>query len=84
MISVSHDAGNGGLGTGTGTRSPKYAAEFKRKIVGLGANVAVLKGAANGDDAIIIVNSVITRDVSANALLQESWERVYRELQKGH
>lgn len=80
MISVSHDAGNGGLGTGTGTRS----AEFKRKIVGLGANVAVLKGAANGDDAIIVVNSVIARDVSANALLQESWERVYRELQKGH
>lgn len=52
--------------------------------MGLGANVAVLKGAANGDDAIIVVNSVITRDVSANALLQESWERVYRELQKGH
>ena len=48
---------------------------------GLGANVAVLKGAANGDDAIIVVNSVIARDVSANALLQESWERAYRELQ---
>ena len=49
--------------------------------MGLGANVAVLKGAANGDDAIIVVNSVITGDVSANALLQESWERAYWELQ---
>lgn len=67
--------------TGKGTPSPKYTVEFNRKIVGLGANVAVLKGAANGDDAIIVVNSVITGDVSANALLQESWERAYRELQ---
>lgn len=72
---------NGGLKTGKGTPSPKYTVEFKRKIVGLGANVAVLKGAANGDDAIIVVNSVITGDVSANALLQESWERAYWELQ---
>lgn len=63
-----------------GTPSPKYTAEFKQRAVGLGANVVVLKGAANGDDAIIVVNSVITRDVSANALLQESWERAYREL----
>lgn len=72
---------NGGLKTGKGTPLPKCTVEFKRKIVGLGANVAVLKGAANGDDAIIVVNSVITGDVSANALLQESWERAYRELQ---
>lgn len=46
----------------------------------MGANVVVLKGAAIGGNAIIVANSVISRDVSAKTLFRESWERTYREL----
>lgn len=49
--------------------------------VWLGVNVVVLKDAVIDDNAIIVANGVITRDVSDNVLFQESWERAFRELQ---
>ena len=43
--------------------------------VWLGANVVVLKGVTIGDNAVVVANSVVSKEVSANTLFYEKHER---------
>lgn len=43
--------------------------------VWLGANVVVLKGVTIGDNAVVVANSVVSKEVPANTLFYEKHER---------